>query len=408
MFQTEFEFQLPCGYLDEDGTLHRDGVMRRATAADEILPLKDARVQKNEAYLIVILLSRVITRLGSIDAINPKVIEGLFATDLAFLQDLYPASTRSTTPLTRVPTAARRRIRRESHHWGSEQGCCRLPPRSTDRRDVLPCLPLSLGTRRHHESRAPGSAQLGEPDLGAEPTDQRELTMKRTRIAVAAWVAPRAGPACVRRHRAFVDRLHGARRNERHALSVPLVLLRLMRPLLTRGAALINFALNVIARGSLRSVPQVRFTQLALGETPAVTQSMPRRQVPERTVVRRMPLARVFEQRQIDRELPGREVRSERSLTQIVRSTRIERHNAYPQLTVALARAMAAATSQAARQSATPHAEALQPLFGVQAPVSQPAMRDVLPPQELARVTEHVLAQLDRKVLSFRERHGQI
>ena len=79
MFQTEFEFQLPCGYLDEDGTLHRDGVMRRATAADEILPLKDARVQKNEAYLIVILLSRVITRLGSIDAINPKVIEGLFA-----------------------------------------------------------------------------------------------------------------------------------------------------------------------------------------------------------------------------------------------------------------------------------------------------------------------------------------
>jgi len=89
MCQTEFEFQLPCGYLDEDGTLHRDGVMRRATAADEILPLKDARVQKNEAYLIVILLSRVITRLGSIDAINPKVIEGLFATDLAFLQDLY-------------------------------------------------------------------------------------------------------------------------------------------------------------------------------------------------------------------------------------------------------------------------------------------------------------------------------
>jgi hypothetical protein len=89
MFQTEFEFQLPCGYLDEEGTLHRDGVMRRATAGDEILPLKDARVQKNEAYLIVILLSRVITRLGSVDAINPKVIEGLFATDLAYLQDLY-------------------------------------------------------------------------------------------------------------------------------------------------------------------------------------------------------------------------------------------------------------------------------------------------------------------------------
>jgi len=89
MFQTEFEFTLPCGYLDEDGTLHRDGVMRRATAADEILPLKDPRVQKNEAYLIVILLSRVVTRLGGVPAINPKVVEGLFATDLAYLQNLY-------------------------------------------------------------------------------------------------------------------------------------------------------------------------------------------------------------------------------------------------------------------------------------------------------------------------------
>ena len=89
MFQTEFEFTLPCGFLDEDGTLHRDGVMRRATAADEILPLKDPRVQKNDAYLIVILLSRVVTRLGSLAAINPKVVEGLFATDHAFLQELY-------------------------------------------------------------------------------------------------------------------------------------------------------------------------------------------------------------------------------------------------------------------------------------------------------------------------------
>lgn len=89
MFQTEFEFTLPCGFLDEEGTLHRDGVMRRATAADEILPLRDPRVQKNDAYLVVILFSRVVTRLGSLAAINPKVIEGLFATDLAFLQQLY-------------------------------------------------------------------------------------------------------------------------------------------------------------------------------------------------------------------------------------------------------------------------------------------------------------------------------
>jgi hypothetical protein len=89
MFRTEVEFTLPCGYLDEDGTLHRDGVMRRATAADEILPLKDPRVVKNPAYLVIILLSRVVTRLGSVAQINPRVIEDLYATDLAFLQGLY-------------------------------------------------------------------------------------------------------------------------------------------------------------------------------------------------------------------------------------------------------------------------------------------------------------------------------
>lgn len=89
VFRTEFEFTLPCGLLDEEGTLHRDGVMRRATAADEILPLRDPRVVKNPAYLVVILLSRVITRLGSLDAITPKTIESLYATDLSFLQNLY-------------------------------------------------------------------------------------------------------------------------------------------------------------------------------------------------------------------------------------------------------------------------------------------------------------------------------
>lgn len=88
-FATEFEFLLPKGYVDAEGTVHREGMMRLATAADEILPLKDPRVQGNSAYLVVILLSRVITRLGAIEAINPKVIEGLFAADLAYLQDLY-------------------------------------------------------------------------------------------------------------------------------------------------------------------------------------------------------------------------------------------------------------------------------------------------------------------------------
>jgi hypothetical protein len=89
MFQTEVDFTLPMGYLDADGTLHRNGTMRLATAADEILPLKDARVQQNPAYLVVILLSRVVTRLDGVSQITPKVIENLYATDLAHLQNLY-------------------------------------------------------------------------------------------------------------------------------------------------------------------------------------------------------------------------------------------------------------------------------------------------------------------------------
>jgi len=89
MLQTEFPFTLPRGYADGDGTLHRVGVMRLATAYDEIAPLKDPRVQTNPGYLVIILLSRVITRLGEVTPINPKVIEGLFASDLAYLEELY-------------------------------------------------------------------------------------------------------------------------------------------------------------------------------------------------------------------------------------------------------------------------------------------------------------------------------
>ena len=89
VFQTEFEFALPMGYIDEEGNLHKKGIMRMSTAADEILPLKDPRVQANPAYLTVILLSRVITRLGSLETINTKTIENLFAADMAYLQDFY-------------------------------------------------------------------------------------------------------------------------------------------------------------------------------------------------------------------------------------------------------------------------------------------------------------------------------
>jgi hypothetical protein len=87
--QTEFEFVLPKGYIDEDGTVHRHGIMRMATAMDEIMPLRDPRVRDNEAYLVIVLLARVITRLGDVEKLTPRIIENMFAADIAFLQDFY-------------------------------------------------------------------------------------------------------------------------------------------------------------------------------------------------------------------------------------------------------------------------------------------------------------------------------
>ncbi|MGB3515736.1 MAG: hypothetical protein WBA43_04715 [Elainellaceae cyanobacterium] len=89
MFQTEFEFTLPKGYLDGEGNLHRKGVMRLAKAMDEIVPLRDPRVKSNPAYATIIILSRVITRLGVLDDISPAVVEGLYASDLNYLYQLY-------------------------------------------------------------------------------------------------------------------------------------------------------------------------------------------------------------------------------------------------------------------------------------------------------------------------------
>lgn len=87
--RTEYPFTLPRGFVDEAGRLHRDGVMRLATARDEIMPQTDPRVRQNPSYLTVILLERTVTRLGALAAVDTFVIENLFASDLAFLQDLY-------------------------------------------------------------------------------------------------------------------------------------------------------------------------------------------------------------------------------------------------------------------------------------------------------------------------------
>ncbi len=89
MFETEFDFTLPKGFLDADGILHRQGVMRLATAMDEIVPLRDPRVRSNTAYATVIILSRVITRLGALEQISPSMVERFYACDLNYLQNFY-------------------------------------------------------------------------------------------------------------------------------------------------------------------------------------------------------------------------------------------------------------------------------------------------------------------------------
>lgn len=85
----EFAFELPRGYVDEEGTVHRHGSMRLATARDELRPQIDLRVKENPAYLSVVLLSQVITRLGSITDVHAGIVERMYATDVAFLQDFY-------------------------------------------------------------------------------------------------------------------------------------------------------------------------------------------------------------------------------------------------------------------------------------------------------------------------------
>lgn len=116
-FQTEIEFELPKGFVDEAGVLHRHGTMRLATAADEILPLRDPRVQQNEAYLAVIVLARVISKLGSLAHIHTGIIEGLYASDLAYLQRLYETfnsgeSNGSDVPVEKQPLTGSKALRR--------------------------------------------------------------------------------------------------------------------------------------------------------------------------------------------------------------------------------------------------------------------------------------------------------
>ena len=117
-FRTEFSFVLPRGYVDGEGTVHRDGVMRLATARDELIPRTDDRVRENPAWLTVVLLGRVVTRIGGIENVHAEIIQELFAADLAFLQDLYRRSNKvaPTPPAVTSPTC------KETFEWDNAGG----------------------------------------------------------------------------------------------------------------------------------------------------------------------------------------------------------------------------------------------------------------------------------------------
>jgi hypothetical protein len=88
--KTSYEFTLPRGYVDASGQVHRGGVMRLATARDELDPLRDPTVKgPDDPRLTILVLARVVERLGDIEYVTPPIIEELFAADLAYLQDFY-------------------------------------------------------------------------------------------------------------------------------------------------------------------------------------------------------------------------------------------------------------------------------------------------------------------------------
>lgn len=100
--QTTYPFRLPKGYIDQEGNLHREGTMRLATAGDELSTMRDSRVKADESYTNAVLLSKVITSLGTLAQITPEVIEGLFVADMEFLQQMYDTINRAEKPKIQV------------------------------------------------------------------------------------------------------------------------------------------------------------------------------------------------------------------------------------------------------------------------------------------------------------------
>ena len=167
--RTEFAFVLPRGYIDDAGTVHRDGIMRLATAKDEILPQRDPRVRENESYLTVLLLSRVITRLGTVPAMTPGVVEGMFASDLAFLQDLYRRINQDgVTELALTCPSCKEEITVDLA--GERSGDRDVRDRPALRGDRVRVLPLPLVARRDPRTGASRPTAFRQRDRRDQPS----------------------------------------------------------------------------------------------------------------------------------------------------------------------------------------------------------------------------------------------
>ena len=131
MFKTEFDFTLPKGYPDGEGNLHRQGVMRMAKAIDEIVPMRDPRVKANPAYATVLILSRVVQRLGALDEVSPRVIENLYACDLNYLYDLYREINDTDEAKENRSAETRKDTANDSEHSGTVQDSSEQPEDGT-------------------------------------------------------------------------------------------------------------------------------------------------------------------------------------------------------------------------------------------------------------------------------------
>lgn len=234
----------------------------------------------------------------------------------------------------------------------------------------------------------------------------------RHRIALARRTVLPQAPACATRHRSFIGRVHGAHRGERGQAPLSMVLQRLAQPLVQRTGALVNFALTVIARGSLKQALPIA----SAGLPPFARTFSPtlvRQQLVQNIVTQRMALPLLNERRnavqtvQRPQQAPPADL-----VAHFATHSHVEHATTYPRLTISVVRSVASA-AVASESPAVPHGQTSQagPARAASRAVSAldaSAARHQLPPQELSRVTDHVLAQLDRKVLSFRERHGQI